>query len=808
MPETTFVKAVGRALAEAMEADETVIVLGEDVAEGGPYTTTAGLADRFGRDRVINTPISEAAITGVAIGAAQSGLRPVLEIMFIDFITLALDNLVNQAAKAHLMSGGQLTVPMVLRTQGGAGQRGGAQHSQSLESWLTHVPGLKVVMPSGAADAAGLMASAIADPGPVVFVEHKGLYFRREDVPDEIEPIEIGKARIVREGSDVTIVALSRMVGEALAAAELLAEEGIEAEVIDPRTLVPLDLEAITESVQRTNRLVVAHEAVAHGGVGAEIAAQVQSAAFDYLDAPIERVGAPFAPIPLSPHLEDEWVPGREDIYAAAMATLGRTTPRRSAAHDGGGSTMRMDPWRRMRSVLAATVLAVAVAVSLGACGSDDDSSTSTSAAAPADTTASSGGGGSDTTASTDSGAVSPGNEDNIPSGESKCGAGNGQKASGAPIKVGAIVTKQPGTDFTDGTNMAAAFFKCVNDNGGINGRPVEMIAETEQTDPGQVASLGKKLIEDDKVVAIAGSFSLLECAVNHKYYESNGYYEIDAGIAPECWGTSNSAPVNMGPRYSSDGATNALIKQGVKKIVFDQSNVPGTGYIEAGPKAVTEAAGLPFESQKDNVPIQDANSVALKLVQAAGDGGGVVLNFTPPEALKILQAAQQQGLQDRVKWACSTPCNTDFLSDALGSEWENKLFVNAELNVTDADGPDTKLYNQVREQYGKDIPLGSFSQMGFLIAKILTDRMLTIDGDITPESVNKAIVETSDYKTDLLCKPWYYGKAPLHIPNNTDFTTTPKDGKMVLQEGCTPIPDSDPDIAKVRAIEKEQGIS
>jgi branched-chain amino acid transport system substrate-binding protein len=185
-----------------------------------------------------------------------------------------------------------------------------------------------------------------------------------------------------------------------------------------------------------------------------------------------------------------------------------------------------------------------------------------------------------------------------------------------------------------------------------------------------------------------------------------------------------------------------------------------------------------------------------------------VVLNFTPPEALKILQAAQQQGLQDRVKWACSTPCNTDFLSDALGSEWENKLFVNAELNVTDADGPDTKLYNQVREQYGKDIPLGSFSQMGFLIAKILTDRMLTIDGDITPESVNKAIVETSDYKTDLLCKPWYYGKAPLHIPNNTDFTTTPRDGKMVLQEGCTAIPDSDPDIAKVRAIEKEQGIS
>ncbi len=335
----------------------------------------------------------------------------------------------------------------------------------------------------------------------------------------------------------------------------------------------------------------------------------------------------------------------------------------------------------------------------------------------------------------------------------------------------------------------------------------MQYIVETEQTDPGQVASLGKKLIEDDGVVAIVGSFSIIECAVNHKYYESKGFYEMDAGIAPECYGTSNSAAVNMGPRYSSDGATQALIKQGVKKIVFDQSNVPGTGYIEAGPKAVTEAAGLPFESLKDNVPIQDANSIALKLVQAAGEGGGVVLNFTPPEALKILQAAQSQGLQDRVKWGCSTPCNTDFLAEALGSEWENKLFVNAELNVVDHDGPDTALYNKVIQEYNKDIPLGSFSQMGFLLAKISTDALLTIKGDVTPESANAAIVATKNYETDILCKPWYYGEAPLHIPNNTDWTTTPKDGKMVIQEECFPISDADPDIAKVRAIEKEQGI-
>ena len=323
MPELTYIKAITTTLADSMRADDRVFVLGEDVAEGGPYTATAGLAEEFGVGRVINTPISEAAITGVAIGAAQSGMRPVLEIMFIDFITLALDQLVNGAAKAHFMSGGQLTVPMVLRTQGGAGQRGAAQHSQSLESWLTHVPGLKVVMPSRPVDAAGLLAGAIADPNPVVFIENKTLYFRKGDVPDGALPVAIGEAVTLRRGDDVTIVALSSLVHDALAAAELLADEhGIEAEVIDPRTLVPLDLATIVESVRRTGRLVVAHEAVEHGGFGAEIAAQVQAAAFDYLDAPIERVGAPFAPIPLSPPLEDAYLPGAGDLVAAARRTL------------------------------------------------------------------------------------------------------------------------------------------------------------------------------------------------------------------------------------------------------------------------------------------------------------------------------------------------------------------------------------------------------------------------------------------------------------------------------------------------------
>ena len=259
---------------------------------------------------------------GVAIGAAQSGLRPVVEIMFIDFLTLALDQLVNQAAKAHFMSGGQLTVPVVLRTQGGAGQRGGAQHSQSLEAWLAHVPGLKVVMPSCAADAAALLASAIADPNPVVFVENKALYFRRESVPEPAPVVPIGSARILRSGADITLIATSRLVSEALKVADRLASDGVQAEVIDPRTLIPLDIETLGESVRRTGRAVIAHEAVKVGGFGAELLSQVQEVAFDCLEAPIQRVGAPFTPVPVSPPLEDAYRPGAGDIHAAACAAI------------------------------------------------------------------------------------------------------------------------------------------------------------------------------------------------------------------------------------------------------------------------------------------------------------------------------------------------------------------------------------------------------------------------------------------------------------------------------------------------------
>jgi branched-chain amino acid transport system substrate-binding protein len=386
----------------------------------------------------------------------------------------------------------------------------------------------------------------------------------------------------------------------------------------------------------------------------------------------------------------------------------------------------------------------------------------------------------------------------------SDCGPKKGQKATGTPIKLGALATKQPGTDFSEIPRMAEAYFKCVNANGGINGHPVDYVIETEATDPGQAASQARKLIESEKVLGIAGSSSIIEGDVNHKYYEQQGYYVIAAGIAPSAYATSNIASVNMGPRYSSDGATQALIRKDVKKIVLVQSNVPGTEYIEAGPKLITEDAGLPFEGLKENVPIQDANSVALKAVQAAGDGGGVVLNFTPPEALKILQAAQQQGLQDRVKWGCSTPCNTDFLAKALGDAWDGKLFVNAELNLITADAPDSNLYREVRQKYAKDIPLGSFSQMGFVQARIATEALSKVKGDYTKASVNKAFEDVKGFKTDILCSPWYYGDAPLHLPNNVDRTVTPKGGTMVQNEDCFPISAVDPAIKQVRGLEKK----
>jgi len=325
MPELSYREAVRDALTAALRADEDVFLMGEDIAEmGGSMGVTQGLLDEFGPERVRNTPISEMAIVGAGIGAAIAGMRPVVEIMYEDFLTLSLEQIVNQAAKHRYMSGGQLKVPLTIRTQGGAGWSPGAQHAQQLEAWLVHVPGLKVAFPSTPEDARGILWSAIYDDNPVIVFEHRLLYPVKGEVPEQLEPIPLGKARTLREGTDVTVIATGPLVHRSLAAAARADEEGISVEVIDPRTLQPLDEAALVDSVKKTNRVVVAHEAITRMGFGAEVAAVLQYQAFDWLDAPIERVGAKFAPLAFAPVMEQFVVPDADDVLAAIRRTVGK----------------------------------------------------------------------------------------------------------------------------------------------------------------------------------------------------------------------------------------------------------------------------------------------------------------------------------------------------------------------------------------------------------------------------------------------------------------------------------------------------
>jgi pyruvate/2-oxoglutarate/acetoin dehydrogenase E1 component len=325
MPEITYREAVRDALGKAMRKDGDVFIMGEDIAEmGGSMAVTQGLLEEFGPERVRNTPISEMAIVGAGIGAAMAGMRPIVEIMYEDFLTLSLEQIVNQAAKHRYMSGGQLTVPLTIRTQGGAGWSPGAQHAQQLEAWLVHVPGLKVVYPSTPEDVRGLLWTSIYDDNPIIFFEHRLLYPVKGEVPEEIEPIPLGKARTIREGTDVTVIAIGPLVHRALEAAKQAEEEGISVEVVDPRTLQPLDEDAIVASVKKTNRAVVAHEAVTRMGFGAEVTSVLQYKAFDYLDAPIERVGAKFAPLAFAPVMEQFIIPHAEDVLAAIKRTVGK----------------------------------------------------------------------------------------------------------------------------------------------------------------------------------------------------------------------------------------------------------------------------------------------------------------------------------------------------------------------------------------------------------------------------------------------------------------------------------------------------
>lgn len=314
----TYRDALREALREEMRRDEAVFLMGEDIADpfGSAYKVTLGLSPEFGLERVRQTPISELGFVGAGVGAALTGLRPVVELMYIDFSTLAMDQIVNQAAKIRYMSGGQAKVPLVIRTQGGMGRSSAAHHAQSLEAWFVHVPGLLVAMPSTPYDAKGLLKTAIRLDDPVIFIEHKLLYNTEGPVPEEEYTIPFGVADVKREGTDCTVVATSRTVLMALKAAEILEKEGISVEVVDPRTLFPLDTETIIRSVQKTSRLVVAHEAPERCGFGAEVVAQIAERAFDYLDAPIQRVCGPSVPAPFARHLENSLIVDEERIAA------------------------------------------------------------------------------------------------------------------------------------------------------------------------------------------------------------------------------------------------------------------------------------------------------------------------------------------------------------------------------------------------------------------------------------------------------------------------------------------------------------
>ena len=438
------------------------------------------------------------------------------------------------------------------------------------------------------------------------------------------------------------------------------------------------------------------------------------------------------------------------------------------------------------------TAAAVVVALSLGvlaACSSSSSTGAAASSSAPAATSAASSAG-AGTTAT------------------SACGTKPGVAATGTPINIGAINTKQPGTDFSDIENMTGAYFACVNANGGINGHPIKYFPVTEQTNPSQIASLAKQLVTSDHVVGMMGSSSIIECSVNAAYWKSVGIEVLGAGIAPECYSTPNTASVNMGPRYSSDGAVQYVLAQGASKIAFDQANVPGTAYIAAGPNALAKAKGVPIQDYTENVPITSANAIATKLVTAAGPGGAVVLNFTPPEALLILQAAQKLNLEDRVKyWACSTPCNTDFLATSLGQKWNNKLFVNAELLPLDGNTSQTaQLFQAILKQYGTNVSggVGSFSEMGFTMGEIATHALESVKGDYTIASVSAALKAVTNYNTGMLCQGFTYGNYPTHLPNNMDYTVTPNNGKFLQATtggGCTLISADDPQVAAYRAV-------
>src|ERR1700710_3042723 len=384
----------------------------------------------------------------------------------------------------------------------------------------------------------------------------------------------------------------------------------------------------------------------------------------------------------------------------------------------------------------------------------------------------------------TGAGAAAPVGSGTASATKSVCGLGTGKKATGKPIKIGGIDMLIPRVDFPTVGKFAAAYFKCVNDNGGINGRPIKYILYNEQLNPTQQASLAKKLIESDKVVGIVGNTSFTECGTNWKYYKSKGFTVIGAGVQAECFGTPTFVESNMGPRYSNTGAAQALVKRGAKSLMVASPDTI-SAYADGGVLKVAQAAGIPGKAFPIKLPITDANSTILQLVQAAGEGGGGILDFTPDSAPALLQAAISQGLVDKVLWGSSTPIANEFMAKQFPQS-DGKMHINQEFGNIGDGTADEVLYAQITKKYAPKIALQAFGQMGFMDAKFATAALLSVTGAVTAASYNAAVRNLKNVKTTMLCKPWYFGtNLAYHIPNNTDITVTYKAGKIVTEDKC-----------------------
>jgi branched-chain amino acid transport system substrate-binding protein len=383
------------------------------------------------------------------------------------------------------------------------------------------------------------------------------------------------------------------------------------------------------------------------------------------------------------------------------------------------------------------------------------------------------------------------------------CGKGTGKKATGTPIKLGGIDMLIPGVDFTTIGKTANAYFQCVNDNGGVNGRPIKYTLYTEQLNPAQEAALARKLITSDKVVGIVGNTSFAECGTNWKYYKSKGYVVIGAGVQAECYSTPSFAEVNSGPRYSNVGAAQALIKAGAKKLAIASPDTI-SAYADGGPALVAKSHNIPVKIFPTHLPVTDATSQLLQMYQFAGNGGGILIDFTPDTAPAFMKAAEAQGIVDKVLWGSSTPIANTFMSSQFSPSFDGHLWIDNEFsNVDPKVGPDSALMFQILQKYTKIAPQ-AFAQMGFLDAKFAVNALLSIKGPITAKSYNAAVRNLKNQKSDILCKPFYVGSIPYHIPNNTNIIVDYKDKNVVVRTGCTDFQAVDKAIAQTRKWEKQ----